>query len=311
MKVLYIRVMAGVLGASVLCAGVAAAQTADTKAVIRLHKNTQEAALDVTESSAQSSANSLDQTPSQSPAHAPNTDGTPTLTDHPDAFKADFETLLRSSAYSDSYTSEHWVKKQQKETPEQQPPKPLDESWVTFFERLAEILYDIASVIGVVGKVLLVSLLLVFMAWLYRHRGAFGQVALRFGKNTAETQRLLSKTDFSENLPDDDTISKEVARLFEQGAYVAGLSLLYRGSLRRLSLAHHLPIKRSQTEAQCQALLKQAAHLEKKEQAFFDELVFLWQATAYGKKSPKAYTTRMLALLPIWQDFSRQGRGDD
>ncbi|MDO4426641.1 MAG: hypothetical protein Q4B88_00785 [Moraxella sp.] len=230
--------------------------------------------------------------------------------DDPAAFKAEFEALLRSPAYSDSYTSEHWVKKRSEETPDR-PLEPLDESWAAFFRRVVDILHNIASVIGVVGKVLLVLLLLAFMAWLYRHRGAFGQILPKFNKKSLTTYQVSPEADTLADLPDDDAISAAVAELFGRGAYVAGLSLLYRGSLRRLSLTHQLPIKKSQTEAQCQALLKKAAQLEKNEQAFFDELVFLWQATAYGKQSPKVYTKRMLALLPLWQTFGKQGRGDD
>lgn len=215
-------------------------------------------------------------------------------------FNQAFNDFLLSDAYSHKATEGYWKQKAK--------PKPAQEpnlEWLRWLEPILKWMDNLDSIaegLSFFLKTLLVLFLLAVIWWLYRRREVFVALAQKFtGSKTTIAQKLHAYRP-SEHLPDNTKLIALIDQLIKQGDYLKALSLLYRGSLRQLRLVHELPITDSQTEAQCQALLTKAHHRTQAEVAFFDELVHLWQLSAYGRRVPSKPDT-IAALFLTWQSL--------
>lgn len=215
-------------------------------------------------------------------------------------FNQAFNDFLLSDAYSHKTTEGYWKRKAEPE-----PAKEPDLEWLKWLEPILkwiDSLNGIVEGLSLLLKILLVLFLLAVIWWLYRRREVFVALAQKFtGSKTTITQKLHTYRP-TEHLPDNAKLIALIDTLIKQGDYLKALSLLYRGSLRQLRLVHELPITDSQTEAQCQALLAKARHRTQAEVAFFDELVRLWQLSAYGRRVPSEPST-ITTLFLTWQSL--------
>lgn len=211
-------------------------------------------------------------------------------------FNREFNEFLLSDRYSRQSTESYWHKKN--EAPE--PKDPPDLSWLEWLDDLADGLDGIVEGLSFLLKLILVGLLLLVVWWLFRHRKVFVALAQKFTKpkrTTISPQTRHYRP--SETLPDDDELARLIEQFIGQGEYQKALSLLYRGSLRALSLVHELPITDSQTERQCQELLAHARTRTPDEVRFFDGLVQAWQHSAYGRIMPSDGEVR--TLFGVWR----------
>lgn len=226
-------------------------------------------------------------------------------------FNQKFSDFLLSDTYSHKSTEGFWQPKHKKE------PESVDYEkvgkwleWLEPFFRWLGKLDGVVEGLSFVLKVLLVSALLAVIWWLYRHRDVFVAVAQKLSSHKATISTKQHTYRPSEKLPDPDELIVLIGQFIQQGEYLKALSLLYRGSLRQLELVHELPITDSQTEAQCQALLRTARHRTQAEVQFFDELVAVWQLSAYGRRVPKEPSV-VIRLFDAWQTLYVGTSSDD
>lgn len=223
-----------------------------------------------------------------------------TQTSDPQAFYNEAQTRLKSEEYSDTTTRRYWQKKNPS-TPSQ---SQIDWSKYEWLGKLADVLERLGHSIGVFGKVVLVLLLIAFFVWLYRYKDSIVQILSkpRPPKSAKITPNFIPTSDM-DNLPEHDKIAQLANKLISQGDYVGALSLLYRGSLRVMSVRHHLVIGRGRTEEECHWLLSLAKTAKPNEKQFFEMLVPLWQKSAYGSNATQSGVGHkdVTALLNAWQ----------
>ncbi|MDO4250580.1 MAG: hypothetical protein Q4C68_03630 [Moraxella sp.] len=234
------------------------------------------------------------------PAHNPNVT-TENVMPHPskvNEFNQDFQQLLHSESYSITSERSEWVQPTSPSTNAQ-----TNSWWMDWFLRLYTYLSKVSPILGVVLKVVLLLLLLAVILWMmkYRHYVIEMVSRLQAKKSTPMPVFINSTTPTFAKLPSHESLAGVIEALLDKGAYLQALSLLYQGSLRAMKVQHHLPINQSETEAQCQWLLKNAKHHTKAELAFFDALVQLWQQAAYGKRLPSHnIKAELKQLLERW-----------
>ncbi len=86
-----------------------------------------------------------------------------------------------------------------------------------------------------------------------------------------------------ESLP--DAIGTAAAALWNEGAHLPALSMLYRGALSRLVHVHGVPIRGASTEDECAALARR--QLKTAPGEFVTALVAAWQLAVYGARLPE------------------------
>lgn len=106
-----------------------------------------------------------------------------------------------------------------------------------------------------------------------------------------------------ESLP--GQIGAAAARLWQGGAHIPALSLLYRGALSRLVHGHGIAIHPAATEGECLALARQ--RLAPPAGAFFAALVGVWQRAVYAARLPDG--AEVLALCRRFDEHLPQPRG--
>ncbi len=94
-----------------------------------------------------------------------------------------------------------------------------------------------------------------------------------------------------ESLPDDP--AGTALDLVAGGKLRDALSLLYRGALASLVHAHHVPLTEAHTEGDCVRAARAA--LPREAAQYFERLVRVWQAAAYGGRMPAAEDAAELA----------------
>lgn len=228
-----------------------------------------------------------------------------------DRFKNEFDELLKSDKYSKIHQSKKWVKDRQ----EEKEYKPKDYG---AFEEFLNFLESLSLGLGRVGKFILLVLLAIFVVWLVlKYQDSI--VALvkkgRKRRTSVSLKELILETEVFDGVPIQESLYKTAKALFDKGQLVACLSLLYRGTLRLHNVAYELPINKSQTEAQCQALLDNTSSASDDEKRFFGQLIELWQVLAYGQGSADAYQERIYGVLMAFNrlypaDFEVQGVDD-
>lgn len=234
----------------------------------------------------------LNNSPSSTTSHTPNNSTAQT----PEQFANQFNELLLSDEYSDRQSQTRWELKEPKEIELDADYEPNDD-WLDFLDGMGQM-------VGVFGKVVLLLLLALVVWWIVKNHEA---IASFIGKRlpshrtsvTPEFEKLQKQ--IFEDLPEHEQLANYIADLLKQGEYLPALSLLYQGSLRVMSLNYRLMIGRSQTEEQCQALLKASVHAPMPVRAFFEELVAIWQEAAYGERLPSHPSERIGALLDKWR----------
>ena len=97
-----------------------------------------------------------------------------------------------------------------------------------------------------------------------------------------------------ESLP--AAIGAAAAELWQQGAHLPALSLLYRGTLSRLVHVHAVQIRAASTEDECVALAQE--RLPKETGDFVAALVAAWQLAVYGARIPDGQR-----VLGLCRDF--------
>lgn len=217
-------------------------------------------------------------------------------------FNQTFQELLLSDSYSDSEQTKHWQPKNKKEADFDVPD--MDWGFLDFWQ-------NIGQGVGVLGKVLLLLLLVTLLYWIFRHKDAvaafIGGYLPRQNASVMSYSQAEQRLVFAD-LPAHEQLFDAIGQLLVQGRYLQALSWLYQGSLRVMSLTYQLPITASQTEEQCQALLKASLQSSADEQQFFEQLVAVWQEAAYGKRLPTNSKARLTLLLDTWgQLYCNQG----
>ncbi len=81
-----------------------------------------------------------------------------------------------------------------------------------------------------------------------------------------------------------DAIGAAAAALWNEGAHLPALSVLYRGTLSRLVHVHAVPIRAASTEDECAALARRQLPTAPGE--FVTTLVAAWQLAVYGARLP-------------------------
>lgn len=220
----------------------------------------------------------------------------------PQRFFDNAQARLVGDGYSDTTTHSEWKRKVQP-----LPQSTSQRDWSKYFGWL-DGLQGMSQSLGVMGKTILVLLLLacfvLFFVYLYRYKDKIASVLAKPMKpKSATITSNFRPDDGIDDLPDHDDIAGLARGLIEQGNYVEALSLLYRGSLRMMSLRHQFVIGRGRTEEECEWLLELAKTAKPNEKRFFEMLVALWQKSAYGSKSAKSSVRRdeVVALLDTWQ----------
>lgn len=258
--------------------------------------------------------------PAQPPAHLPpsplqNAQSPIVPLQDTQDFNQQFNDFLLSDTYSHKNTEGFWRAKHQKESKE---PRSVDYEkvgrWLEWLEPFFKWLGKLDGAVEGLSfllKIVLVSALLGVIFWLFSH---FGDVVVAVAQKLSSRRATINAKRHayrpSEKLPDIDELMELIGQFIRQGEYLKALSLLYRGSLRQLELVHDLPITDSQTEAQCQALLATARHRSQAEVAFFDELVAVWQLSAYGRRVPKEPSV-VERLFGVWQTLYVGTASDD
>lgn len=168
-----------------------------------------------------------------------------------------------------------------------------------------------------VGKGLAVLFLLFLVWWAYRTRQTwllwFGRLTTARIVSTAEiTPQTLPQVPLWQDLPPKDKLASAINVCLAKHEWLSAVSLLYQGTLRELGVVHELPIGKHQTEEECVWLLCHAKHAHPKEMAYFDELVAMWRASAYGRRVPvgveKGDYASIVKLLNTWQTIYGGGR---
>lgn len=211
-----------------------------------------------------------------------------------DIFKTQVDELLKSEQYSQIKETQRWVKND-----EYIPSSDVDMDY-TWLENLLETLMQFSVALGRFGKVVLLSLLLVFVIWLVlKYKDRLGSLLgkSRPKRTKISLKELIIEGEVFDGVPSQDELYAVAKTLFDKGQFVACVSLLYQGTLRLHNVAYDLPINKSQTESQCQALLAKTKQASNDEKRFFDGLIRLWQTLAYGKVAVAEYQDGVFELL--------------
>lgn len=224
----------------------------------------------------------------------------------------ELDALLMSGDYSDAQTIDV-PKKNNTEAPS-------DLSWLgRLLEQMADFGEAISETVGVLGKVLSI-LLLVLVAWLlYQKRHVWLKLFDRMGIQTNTPANSPSQIKHFEaqklwqSLPPKDELLSVLQDLLQKKQWLLALALLYQGTLREMALIYDLPIDNHQTEDECLWLLARANQHNQKEKQYFENLVALWRASAYGKKIPTQIAlgdySSILQLMSDWSMlYEQRGR---
>lgn len=165
-------------------------------------------------------------------------------------------------------------------------PRPAEEtSEVTFFSNLGKLLGQFAEfglwLLAAAGLVVLVLAARRILPELLEPRQErYRAPDALFGLNVTP-----------ESLPDDP--AGAALDLVVRGKLRDALSLLYRGALASLVHAHHVPLIEGHTEGDCVRAARAA--LPRSSAQYFERLVIVWQAAAYGGRVPAAEDAADLA----------------
>lgn len=222
--------------------------------------------------------------------------------------KQELDDIVTSDTYSQTTTISSWQKNKSNENQEQN----RFSQWLS--EWLERIFGDVdmtgvSQGLGVIGKGVALLFLLGLGWWLYKTRQTwmawFAALSSPTRAKDAITPTPIWQAEEGvwENLPQSAKLEAFLKSLLGQGLWLPALSALYRGTLKEVSMRHHLPIDHHQTEDECVWLLRQSS-AGSSEREFFERLVHLWRASAYGQKIPPSVTRGdygdILELIEMW-----------
>jgi len=151
--------------------------------------------------------------------------------------------------------------------------------WLTWIAGLFEWLAQSARLLVWAAAVALAGVLVVYIVRVARTRG------LPIGEQPVVAPTHVRDLDIRpETLPRDIGVAARL--LWDSGEHRAGLALLYRGMLSRLTHIHRVPIRDSSTEGDCLALA--ANHLAHEGRQYASRLVRVWQRFVYGGEKVQA-----------------------
>lgn len=199
----------------------------------------------------------------------------------------ELDKILMSSEYSDITSRTEWVANQV-------PNEHHASADLTWLEKLLDTLAklgELSQVVGVFGKILAIVFLLVMVGLLIKYKDVWLPWFRHLMVSRKSTHAVIYQNNTPtahtwQQLPDKNQLPDRLKWLLAQGRWLETLSLLYQATLREFGTQHGLPVDKYQTEEQCIWLLHQAKHKHPNEQAYFDELVRLWRASAYGQRLP-------------------------
>ena len=220
---------------------------------------------------------------SASPAHADET-GDP-LADERAEVRSQIEQIVDNDDFGRTTKQMRWVPR---DDGEDEKDTEIDPDAFTGLQWLVDLITVLSEVIVWIGVAILLALILYFRdRWLPYLKGG-GRRARPVVP--AEGGLLLTP----EELPDD--IPVQVLSLWRAGQYRDALSLLYRGALTHLNERHSLALTASDTEGDCERVVRQK--LAAVPAAYFAEIALLWQRLAYGHDRPDS--EQVGALCARW-----------
>lgn len=213
-------------------------------------------------------------------------------------FRQNFDKQLTSDEYSTKKEIRQWIKQEKIPEPDIKP----DFGFFDWLNNLSDLFSNFAKLISFLLKAALMIGLILFFWWLYKRRGVFTDWANdKFGNRSAQLASTRQKRQKTEPLAEDDVLVGQIKQALEKGDYLLAVSLLYRSSLRAMSIGHELTVKKSDTENKCRALLAGARTHYAGELPFFDKLVITWQQLAYGVDTPTNIQTISEQLFVDWK----------
>lgn len=222
---------------------------------------------------------------------------------------AKLDQILTDSEYSDSTEYKKW----ERLTPE----NPSTSKAPEWLDSLLSWLESLSGLLGVAGKAVAVLFLAWLLWWAYRTRETwlawFERSAFFDHKKVAEVDTYTHiETPLWQGLPPKHQLVHAIKAQLAKHEWLSALSLLYQGTLREFGTWHHLPIAKHHTEEECVWLLGRAKHTHPKEMAYFNELVAMWRASAYGRRVPVGIEqgdyASIMRLLDAWQAIYGGGR---
>lgn len=206
------------------------------------------------------------------------------------------DALLVSPEYSYSTTTKQWVSNHPAKD------SPADLSWLQQLFDFLNQLGELSQPLGVLGKVIAIAFLMVMVLLLIKYKALWLPWLSRWSlpKKTAQATVYQDGQTLSQvwhNLPAKETLVNHLMLKLQQGQWLEVLAMLYQATLREFDITHQLPIDKHQTEDECMWLLSQAKHQHPNEQVFFDTLVALWRACAYGQRLPDGVAVGDYSLL--------------
>lgn len=205
--------------------------------------------------------------------------------------------LLMSSEYSHINTTKQWVS--------DNPVAKEDTADLSWLQQLLDFLYQLGELsqpLGVLGKVLAIVFLLAMVLLLIKYKELWLPWLTRYAlpKTTAQAnvyQGNQTPNQSWHELPAKEHLLQHLTLKLQQGQWLEVLAMLYQATLREFDVTHQLAIDKHQTEDECVWLLRQAKNQHPNEQAYFDTLVALWRACAYGRHLPDGVAVGDYSLL--------------
>lgn len=222
--------------------------------------------------------------------------------------KQELDAIVMSDSYSQTTTISSWQRNESDDNQEQN----RVSRWIG--EWLESIFGDVDMTgvshgLGVIGKGVALLFLLGLGWWLYKTRQTWMAWFAVLSSPTSTKDDTIPKPIWQADegvwtdLPQSAKLEAFLKSLLGQGLWLPALSALYRGTLKEVSMRHHLPIDHHQTEDECVWLLHQSS-AGSSERDYFERLVHLWRASAYGQKIPPSVTKGdygdILELIEMW-----------
>lgn len=226
-----------------------------------------------------------------------------------DNIKQELSDIITSKSYSRTTTQSRWKRNEPKQSKE---PSKFVEWLGKWLEKIfGDVdMTGISQGVGVIGKGVALLFLLGLAWWLYKTRKIWLVWLQSFkhpnlSKNSPVAPASVGCPDEVTwtDLPESSKLVVFLKSLLGQGLWLPALSVLYRGTLREMGVRHHLPIDHHQTEDECAWLLAQS-QADSHEREYFEQLIKLWRASAYGQKIPQGVTKGdygdILELVELW-----------
>lgn len=181
----------------------------------------------------------------------------------------------------------------------------LIEALVDWFSWTGDVMPNVAALLEFSLWVLVIALVVYLISQYTNWLEVIGLSKSHKKKQYVPPTELFGLKVDAESLPDD--VVAEVRRFLKDGKIRQGLSLLYRATLIQLIHLHEIEIEDSNTEGECQYLVKQSRPQEESE--FFSSLTRQWLLFAYAHEKPNV--EKLYALCDTWPKYYQVQHGDE